>query len=196
MKLQTTCGDIDIDDARLEGPAHGELVQLPGGQGLSSTTPSATGCRPTGHLRAPVRRPEGHRHGRPRLHHPGREPEGRAPQGRTCTRRARWPWPTSTTRRRRRAATPAAASSSSSTRTASCRPTTRRSATITKAGMKVLKKIAEAGVEPADPRPATPPERDRRDQQGDRDEILTAGVPVISVARDADSRPAGRLCWP
>lgn len=38
-------------------------------------------------------------------------------------------------------------------------------------------------------------QRDRRDQQDDRDEILTASC-EISVARDADSRPAGRLCWP
>ena len=34
MKLETTCGDIDIAHGRGEDPAHRELVRLPGGQGL------------------------------------------------------------------------------------------------------------------------------------------------------------------
>ena len=152
-----------------------------------------------GHLRAAVRRPEGRRHGRPGLHDPGREPDRArqaAKDGTVPTRRARWRWPTPVSR------TPAAASSSSSTRTAKLPPDVHAVRHDRRRGLKVLEKIAKAGVTggAATVRPkktvtiekaaVTRPDRGMAGPA----RVRTAARREISVALDADSR-RGRFAY-
>ncbi|GAA4959348.1 peptidylprolyl isomerase [Streptomyces heliomycini] len=64
LKLDTTCGGIDVALKASAAPHTGQLVRLPGEEGLlrPQQVPPAHHER---HLRAAVRRPDGHRHGGP-----------------------------------------------------------------------------------------------------------------------------------
>ena len=102
----------DLRARRRQGAADGRVVPQPRQDRLLGAEPLPP-RHDRGHLRAPVRRPDGHRPGRPRLHLRHRERArrtGSTPPG--CS-----PWPAPRTR------TATAASSSSPTRKPSCPPT-------------------------------------------------------------------------